>query len=360
LQSEPFLERETNIVVSVVKRIGFDTFAFRMQTYGGISKVFQEVINGLNQLPNSSRIESVVTEHIPEFWQNRLHAGSIALDTSKNRIINAGLRRLPRSKSKSIDLWHLSYYHKAPLVFPGTPFAITVHDFTPEIYPELMNQPNAHLQKMQLIKKADLIFCVSETTKKNLLELFPRINEKKIKTVYPGPSIEKSEKKVAGSRPYFLIVGRPDGYKNLKLILQTMAWFPDFDYVFFGMSRSELPTEYLLSNGPQIFCTAGDTDLLAMYYRGAQAYITSSLSEGFCIPVLDALISGCPAIVSDLEVFHEVYGNSIAYFDPMSVESLVESMRGIRTMKLQTFDSQKYTWEKLVDTHVDSYFEVLG
>ena len=344
----------------MLKTIGFDAFAFRMQTYGGISKQFEEIINRINQGKYSNSIEAVITEHIPEVWQERLHAESIARDSSNKRIVNAGLRRLPRSQQHKLDLWHLTYYHKAPLVFPRTPFAITVHDFTPEIFPELMEQSNVHLKKMELINKASLIFCVSETTKQHLLHFFPRLPEDKIKIAYPGPSIEKTQRQISGARPYFLIVGRNDRYKNLEVILRAIPHFLEYDFIFFGLSKSEIPRKYLIQSGNQIFCMTGNSELLAMYYHGAEAYLNPTLSEGFCIPVLDALVSNCPTLVSDIKVFHELYGNSVGYFDPKNLESLIESIKHLNSIKLQPFNTEKFTWAKSVEVHVRSYLELLN
>ena len=45
------------------------------------------------------------------------------------------------------------------------------------------------------------------------------------------------------------------------------------------------------------------------------AFLHPSKYEGFGIPPLEAMMCGCPAIVSDIEVFHEVYGDSVEYCD---------------------------------------------
>ncbi len=344
----------------MVKKIGFDAFAFRMQSYGGISKQFQEIINGINGIHNNKFIKAVITEQIPDTWHDRLDAKSIAIDNYGNKYIKAAMRRLPRFQEDKLDLLHLTYYHKSPLAFQKKPFAITIHDFTPEMYPELMELDNVHLDKMMLIQQADLIFCVSETTKSHLLHFFPKIPRDKIKLAYPGPSIQKSQNKFVRDRPYFLIVGRNDRYKNLEIVFQAIPHFPDFDFVFFGMDRNDIPAKYLIQSGGQISCLKGDSDLLSMYYSGAEAYLNPSFSEGFCIPVLDSLVSNCPALVSNIEVFHELYGNSVGYFDPKKVESLIDSMHQINSLKLGPFSKEKFSWEKSVEIHIKSYLNLLN
>jgi mannosyltransferase len=342
-----------------VKTIGFDAFAFRMQKYGGISKLFQEIVNGLNHEEYQEKIRAVITEHIPSDWQDRISAASIGSDNTGNRYINSALRRIPKFGTNAIDLRHLSYYSKAPMVFPTIPYALTIHDFTPELYPELMEAPGTHLAKMRLIPNAQLLFCVSETTKEHLLYFFPKVSEEKIVVAYPGPSVVKTERLTSGSRPYFLIVGRNDKYKNFKLVFDVIKEFPDHDFVFFGTAKSQIPARYLFEFQKQIHLTSGDSELLSMYYRGAEAYINPTFSEGFCIPVLDALVSKCPAIVSDIPVFREVYGNSVSYFDPFDRESLVNAMKKNDPSTLTKFESEKYSWSNLVKSHVSNYLKVI-
>ena len=339
--------------------IGFDAFAFRMQKYGGISKQFEEIINGINAEKYSKQLCGLLTEHIPLEWRDRLFAKSIAIDNTNNRLTNAALRRFPKSRTKSIDLWHLSYYFKAPMVFPRTPYALTIHDFTPEFYPELMESKDVHLAKMRLIPGASLLFCISETTKEHLIHLFPKLPEEKIVVSYPGPSIRKSERVISGSRPYFLIVGRNDKYKNFDLVFEIIGEFPGHDFVFFGIDKSKVPNKYLFKFAKQIQIASGDSEILSMYYGGAAAYINPSFSEGFCIPVLDALISDCPALISDIPVFRELYGDSVGYFDPYDRRSLIDALLNVDSIKFAKFDKEKYKWANLVENHASSYSKVL-
>jgi glycosyltransferase involved in cell wall biosynthesis len=78
--------------------------------------------------------------------------------------------------------------------------------------------------------------------------------------------------------------------------------------------------------------------------------------EGFGIPPLEAMSVGCPAIVSDIPVFHEVLGDAAVYFnqnDPEDMARVIKKtlgdMRGLREMKEKGYrQAKKYSWEKLV------------
>jgi glycosyltransferase involved in cell wall biosynthesis len=68
-----------------------------------------------------------------------------------------------------------------------------------------------------------------------------------------------------------------------------------------------------------------DDDLSALY-AGAYAFIFPSLYEGFGLPPLEAMASGCPTLVSNTSSLPEVCGNAAYYFDPHSAVSIAEAI----------------------------------
>ncbi len=67
-----------------------------------------------------------------------------------------------------------------------------------------------------------------------------------------------------------------------------------------------------------------DSDLPA-FYSACDLFIFPSLYEGFGLPVLEAMACGAPVVASDRSSMPEVGGEMIEYFDPETVESLVEN-----------------------------------
>lgn len=56
---------------------------------------------------------------------------------------------------------------------------------------------------------------------------------------------------------------------------------------------------------------------LATWLHHAQALLFPSFTEGFGIPLVEALMLGVPVIASDLPVFHEIAGDIPEYLDPL-------------------------------------------
>lgn len=89
-----------------------------------------------------------------------------------------------------------------------------------------------------------------------------------------------------------------------------------------------------------------DEELMVLY-RHASVFVYPSLYEGFGIPPLEAMMCGCPAVVSDIEVFHEIYGDSVEYCDCYSVNLWANLLNEIVNKSIEIKSNKcchKYTW----------------
>jgi len=66
-----------------------------------------------------------------------------------------------------------------------------------------------------------------------------------------------------------------------------------------------------------------DKDLVALY-KEAEAFVFPSLLEGFGLTGLEAMSLGLPTICSSASCLPEVYGQAVAYFDPLDINDMVE------------------------------------
>ena len=70
-----------------------------------------------------------------------------------------------------------------------------------------------------------------------------------------------------------------------------------------------------------------DADLEGLYACAA-CFVCPSLSEGFGLPVLEAMRRGVPVACSNVSALPEVAGDAALYFDPLDVGGIAE--RGLR------------------------------
>src|SRR6185295_12462126 len=96
---------------------------------------------------------------------------------------------------------------------------------------------------------------------------------------------------------------------------------------------------------------------LKSLYKGAYAYVSASLHEGFGLPGVEALSFGLPLLTSNTKVFNEIYDNAAIYFDPLSPEDIAEKMNILVRDRLfyeqfqrKSFErSLMFSWDKAVD-----------
>lgn len=111
-----------------------------------------------------------------------------------------------------------------------------------------------------------------------------------------------------------------------------------------------------------------DPLIIGCLCRRAEAMILPSFAEGFGMPILEALASGCPVLCSDIPVFHEVTGGNARFFDPHRAESVAEAMRDALNRRDEMFQLASkgrnhvapLTWARAAERTVDVYRAALG
>src|SRR5262249_39680422 len=75
-----------------------------------------------------------------------------------------------------------------------------------------------------------------------------------------------------------------------------------------------------------VFTGHVDDEQLAALYKGAYAFVSASLHEGFGLPGVEAMRFGLPLAVSNSEVFNEVYDNASIYFNALDADNTAAKM----------------------------------
>ncbi|RKD91972.1 glycosyltransferase family 4 protein [Mangrovibacterium diazotrophicum] len=248
----------------------------------------------------------------------------------------------------------------------NTPVIITIHDFIPEIF---NYQPHRIKIREQAIKNASAIICVSENTKKDLLNFFPKIEQEKVHVIYHGftsQSKHYSENKLGN---YILYVGARTEYKNFEYF--TRAIVPvliehDIKLVCTGQPFSSYELELIqsLEIGTRTINVGfvDDNTLNTLYYH-ARCFVYPSLYEGFGIPILEAFGNRCPVCISDTSCFPEIAADAACYFNPKDKNSIKQNLEKILTddsyrQKLIEIGTERLTffsWDKAASETLEIY-----
>ncbi|NPA80420.1 MAG: glycosyltransferase family 4 protein [Thermotogae bacterium] len=234
-------------------------------------------------------------------------------------------------------------YHSISLLWRG-PQVITVHDIQPIILPDKYRE-QAYLYRFFLrpfIWKVDRIITVSERSKADIVEFF-RVKPERVLVAYPSYDEElfrpmdgsEARRRLGFGRPYLLMVGARYRYKNAHVVVRALPKLP-YDFIVVGASDEyaeflrELATSLGVSERVHLRGYVPREEL-PLLYAGAFALVFPSRYEGFGLPVLEAMASGCPVIGTDTVV--EAGGDAILYASPDDPDSWVEAVRQLETRR---------------------------
>jgi glycosyltransferase involved in cell wall biosynthesis len=263
-------------------------------------------------------------------------------------------------------------------VSKNTQLVVRYHDAIPVLMPDTIAKRGyhqaSHYRALQSnVKSGAWFVCVSESTRRDLLSIFPQAESRSL-TIYNmvsrdyfdensrpdrvteiirtrlsqaikpplDPSVERGlfDNHESSQPPnYLLMVSTIEPRKNHLTVLS--AWealraevFPTLKLVIVGetgwhhepilqrlrpwMEHGEL---YLLSNVA--------SDDLRLLYKHASATVCPSLGEGFDFSGVEAMKSGGAVIASRIPVHDEIYADAAEFFDPYSSEDLREAIRKV-------------------------------
>jgi glycosyltransferase involved in cell wall biosynthesis len=237
-----------------------------------------------------------------------------------------------------------------------------------------------------LARGLDAVFTVSERSKKDLVEVIG-IPEKRIRVTplainpqyyKPGSMVEAQrslQEKYVLPIPYFLYVSRLEhpGKNHIRLIEafeRLKKENPDLPHhlIFVGSdwSRSEEIHRYaeasVVASQIHFMGFVPESDL-PDFYRGATLFLFPSLFEGFGIPVLEAMSCGIPVLCSNTSSLPEVGASAVFYFDPYSVDALLERLHLVlKDPELQQDYIQKglarsreFSWKKMLEQSMEVF-----
>ncbi|HUR26416.1 MAG TPA: glycosyltransferase family 1 protein [Candidatus Thermoplasmatota archaeon] len=249
-----------------------------------------------------------------------------------------GARRLERALRP--DGWHFQYLLPLGL---SRPAALTIHDVLPLTHPHLFTSgQRAYFRALMMrsIQRAKVITTGSHFSA-NAIATHASIDERTIHVTgygvqpdlfQPHPLASDSEtlRSMGIPEQYFLCVGRIERRKNHAAAFAAFARLVGSNRTALVVVGSPEKTGPDLGKLAQSHGVLGRTRHLAnvaprglaVLYRNAVALIAPSLAEGFDLPVIEALASGCPVIASAIPPHEEVLAGHGLLFNPSSVEDL--------------------------------------
>lgn len=270
--------------------------------------------------------------------------------------------------------------HNLPLVrHKEMRSVVTIHDLAFKIFPQYFTGKD--LRKLNLLADyaiihATSLIAVSESTKQDILNFYPKVDKEKITVVQHGfeaglfaQEISEDRRKTLlakygiESKQYFLYVGAIQPRKNLEVLMEAFEKVKEagsnFKLVLAGekawMWEGVLEKiEKSVFRDDIIVIGAVAFEELPILYQNSFAFIFPSLYEGFGIPLLEAFASGVPVICANNSSLPEVGGEGALYFNAASSEELAKKIQNLlddsdlqeRLIEKGRAQLQKFSWEK--------------
>lgn len=323
-------------------KVFFDHQKFSTQRFGGISRYFATIIEEINRRPDfDSKLGVLYSEnHYINLQQGdflKKIAGKILHSEYGSRIsrLNQAYCQYLLSQD-DFDIFHPTYYDNYYLSRLKKPMVTTIHDMTHERLPEYFwSMSPLTAQKRINIENADHIIAISETTKKDLVEL-SGVAEKKVSVIYHGIdfNMELAYEEIPNIPDSFLLfVGDRSGYKNFYIFIDAFERltkrYSNLNLILCGGGTLGIADQELIKRKKldekvkHLNVTDGQLNYL---YKKATLFVYPSLYEGFGLPILEAFKARCPIVLSDIECFKEVAGDAALYFSKHNLDDLTEKL----------------------------------
>lgn len=318
-----------------------------------------------------------------------------------NEILKGGLEELPENWFEVRASWpflfgwtqfRLSWEmmrHVVDVLFlPGSTMprvtpkrtVVTLHDIGFHRFPQLYKSRQVHIHEAAMreaARRAARIIAVSEFTGRELVEAY-RIDPSRIAITplgvdhalyHPISNPEAISSRLARyriSQPFFVTIGRLETKKNIVQLIQAFSAFKTrrgigdpHKLVLIGIPGHGYEAIKRAINDSSV-----RSDIFELGYvpevdippllNAAVALIHPSRYEGFGLPPVQAMASGCPVLSSNAASLPEIIGAENAiFFSPDETEAMVYAMERIvtesglaeRLKSLGAARAKIYTWE---------------
>jgi glycosyltransferase involved in cell wall biosynthesis len=270
------------------------------------------------------------------------------------------------------DLVHFSMTHQ-PILYEGRTIT-TIHDLTTARFHNPAKNPVVFKSKqkvytyviMRAAKQSAYIITPSEFVKQDVAQ-YANIKPDKIYVTYEAADPISSPAEPVPrlkDKKFIMYVGRPLPHKNLERLVSAFELLkkkhPDLMMVLAGkmdvnFRRIEARVSQRRMADSIVFTDFVSEVELKWLYMNTAAYVFPSLSEGFGLPGLEAMMHGAPVVSSNATCLPEIYGSAAHYFNPGSTFDMaskiseVLSSAGLRgeLIRKGRVQAGKYSWRRM-------------
>jgi glycosyltransferase involved in cell wall biosynthesis len=352
-------------------RVGISLLTLVPGEQGGAETYARELVRALARVGTHE-----YTAFVPEAARDAAE-GLEAITVRGSRIARRGPPRIPavaltarlsselRSRLRQLDVIH--YPLTVPVPRGRASSVVTLQDLQHHDLPELFSRSRRLFRRRaydRAARRADAVVVPSEFVRSRALALLG-LDHERVRVVPHGVDHGMFRPGDEARELFLLYPARPWKHKNHLLLLQA---FTDLRREVPGL-RLALTGDGLdglqpLPEGVDLLGYVPRQELASLYRRAA-CVVFPSLYEGFGLPVLEAMASGCPVAASNRGAIPEVCGDAAVLFDPEDVYAITNGVRDAlaRADELRERGIARaagFTWEETARRHEVVYRAVVS
>ena len=274
-----------------------------------------------------------------------------------------GASRLRRAMEPA-RVVHFPFTVPVPAPKRGTGFVQTLLDVQHLELPHLFSRAELLYRRRYYegaSKRADIVITISEHARARMIELLG-LDPERVRVATLGVDVDAFVPFGGEREPFVLYPARGWAHKNHARLIEAVEMLrverPELRLVLTGGgldALGELP-EWVDRRG------LVSTPELHELYRSASVLAFPSLYEGFGLPPLEAMASGCPVAASRAGSIPEVCGDAAVLFDPYDPADIATGIREALARSAELYAAgieqvRKFTWQRCRDVHVQAYLD---
>ena len=356
-------------------RVAFDEQIFAVQRFGGISRMFAELMSqfqkgavpGIEVLPLNA---PVINRYLLD---DRELAADLNVWPARTEFTALARYAGRVSKTDRPDVLHNTFYLPRGITRShGASRVVTVHDMIPELMPHTRRRLDWLTLKRRYVNAADHIICVSEATKQDLIKVYG-LTSAPISVIHHGV-----DERFRPNAPrldflperYVLFVGHRRAYKDADVLFRAFARistsFPDLHLLCVGgdgLTQDEARSLQDMGIRERVSQRFLPDDQMASAYAHADIFVFPSHFEGFGLPALEAMACGTPTVLAAATSLPEVGGDAAQYFEPGDsrelagiLTDLLNDSHAQRQLRDKGFErARAFTWHRAASQTAEAY-----
>lgn len=337
---------------------------------GGSETYARELVRGLG---GSTRVEAIcvvgpvgagVLAGLPERVVNGPRGGASSAARVRTLVGTTLHRRRAQKPMAGADVVHYPFTAPVPVAPRGSGTVVSLLDVQHLDLPQLFSKAERAYRRRyydRAAQQADAVITISDFARRRMIDLL-QLDPSRVIVAPLGVRRDDFIFARTGREPFLYYPARAWPHKNHDRLVEAVRLVREVEPAM-RLVLTGGGTEVLRARGyPDWVEIRGlvPYDEVLRLYRTAACLVFPSLYEGFGLPPLEAMASGCPVAASQAGPLPEVCGDAAVLFDPEDPVAIAQAVVEALSRSADLADAgarqvERFGWDVCVDRHVAAY-----